>query len=156
MKYFTIEELCTTSRPELQEYPDKLSLNNLEWLVLNVLDPLREVCGPLVVLSGFRSAALNRAAGGAETSQHLIGEAVDLVPKNCTAAELTVAAQLLGLPIYQLIHYPLEKNPNRVHIGVAKMGLLNPEHFMQVKVCNGPKSYVTYMGYLKARGDKHG
>lgn len=156
MKYFTIEELCVTSRKDLQEYPDKLTMNNLEWMTLNVLDKAREVCGPLVVTSGFRSAALNRAAGGSETSQHLIGEAVDLIPQHCTAGELLNACLLLKLPIYQFILYPLEANPNRVHIGVAKMALNNPAHLPDVKVCNGKKQYVTYTGWLKTNGGKHG
>lgn len=152
MKYFTIDELCVTNHKELQEYPDKLSLNSLEFMVLNVLDPLREVCGPLVVTSGFRSLALNRLVGGSETSQHVIGEAADLIPKNVSAVELLNTALLLKLPIYQFIFYPLESNPNRVHIGLAKNAQLDPLHMPQVKVCTGRKSYVTYTGYLKTRG----
>ena len=156
MKYFTLDELCVTHRKDLQDYPDKQCRNNLEWLVLNVLDPLREVCGPLVVVSGYRSEALNRAVGGSETSQHLLGEAVDLIPKRCSATELALAAETLRLPIYQFIFYPLESNPSRVHIGMARNGLLDPLHSMQLKVCNGRKSYVTYTGWLKSKGISNG
>ena len=48
-------------------------------LVREVLDPLRELLGvPLRVTSGYRSPAVNLAAGSLPTSQHLLGEAVDV------------------------------------------------------------------------------
>lgn len=49
-------------------------------LCRNVLQPLRNFYGrPIVVSSGFRSRTLNRIVGGSVTSQHLRGEAADLV-----------------------------------------------------------------------------
>lgn len=52
---------------------------NVLCLCLWGLEPLREVHGaPLTVNSGFRSASLNRAVGGSDTSQHLRAEAVDV------------------------------------------------------------------------------
>ncbi len=43
------------------------------------LEPLRQWYGkPIVISSGYRCPALNRAVGGANTSQHMKGEAADL------------------------------------------------------------------------------
>ena len=45
----------------------------------NCFEPIREHLGqPIKINSGFRSGALNRAIGGATTSQHSLGEAIDL------------------------------------------------------------------------------
>jgi zinc D-Ala-D-Ala carboxypeptidase len=55
------------------------------------LEAMRHALGdvPLVVTSGFRSYACNNAVGGAATSRHLYGDAVDLVgnPSLCTLAQ---------------------------------------------------------------------
>ena len=45
----------------------------------NCFEPIRAKVGaPIRINSGFRSGALNRAIGGASTSQHSLGEAIDL------------------------------------------------------------------------------
>lgn len=46
------------------------ALGELEHLVAELLDPLRDRFGPVTVLSGFRSDAHNRAVGGAARSYH--------------------------------------------------------------------------------------
>ena len=54
-------------------------LPNLQTLCEVVLEPLRVYAGkPIVISSGYRCPALNRAVGGASQSQHLRGEAADL------------------------------------------------------------------------------
>lgn len=48
-------------------------------LCQNVFEPIRAYVGrPIRINSGFRSAALNRRIGGSRTSQHTLGEAMDL------------------------------------------------------------------------------
>ena len=48
-------------------------------LCQNVFEPIRAYVGrPIRINSGFRSAALNRRIGGSRSSQHTLGEAVDL------------------------------------------------------------------------------
>jgi len=45
----------------------------------NVFEPIRTHLGlPIKINSGYRSPALNRAVGGAKSSQHVMGEAIDL------------------------------------------------------------------------------
>ena len=45
----------------------------------NCFEPIRAKVGaPIRINSGFRSGALNKAIGGSKTSQHSLGEAIDL------------------------------------------------------------------------------
>lgn len=54
---------------------------NVKALVENVLDPLREKYGkPIKVNSGYRCSKHNLAVGGVTGSQHMKGEAADIVP----------------------------------------------------------------------------
>ncbi len=81
-KYFTINELTkssTASRLHINNTPSQEVKDNLNKLIDNVLDPLRELYGkPIIVNSGYRCPKLNKAVGGARNSQHLIGQASDI------------------------------------------------------------------------------
>lgn len=82
MKYFTIEELCRSDKARqmgINNTPTDDIIDSLSNLVENVLDPAREKIGkPITVNSGYRCLELNKAVGGATTSQHVKGEAADL------------------------------------------------------------------------------
>lgn len=84
MKYFSIKELTASLKATqlgIKNEPSKQALVNLESLVLNVLDPLRAAWGGgIIVTSGYRSAALNKAVKGSPTSAHRYGYAADIVP----------------------------------------------------------------------------
>lgn len=79
--------------------------DSIKALVLNVLQPLRDAWEkPLNISSGYRCAELNKAVGGVATSQHVKGEAADVLcddPK-----ELAQLAKDLSLPYDQMILYP--------------------------------------------------
>ena len=81
-KNFTLEELCasdTAKAKGIRNVPDTQQMLNLCALVHNVLQPLRNWWGREVKIgSGFRCAALNKAVGGVNNSQHMKGEAADL------------------------------------------------------------------------------
>lgn len=53
-------------------------VENLRQLAVKVLEPLRQRVGRVIVTSGYRCQALNRAVGGVATSQHLCGQAADI------------------------------------------------------------------------------
>lgn len=70
---------ATAKRRGIDNIPDKEDINNLQELVINVLQPLREIYGHSISInSGYRSSELNIAIGGAKTSQHCSGEAADV------------------------------------------------------------------------------
>lgn len=82
MKYFTIAEMVRSDTADRLGIPNRLPkelVPNVQALVENVLDPLREWYGkPIYINSGYRCPALNKAVGGVGNSYHLKGMAADL------------------------------------------------------------------------------
>jgi uncharacterized protein YcbK (DUF882 family) len=65
--------------------------------LLELLEDLRAEGGaPLVITSGFRCAAHNRAVGGADRSAHLEGRAADVFARPSAQLSLRRAAERLG------------------------------------------------------------
>ena len=60
------------------ETPREEVVTNLSALCTHVLEPPRRQVGRVIVTSGYRCEALNRAVQGALRSQHLKGEAADI------------------------------------------------------------------------------
>ena len=81
-KNFSYDEMvysATAERLKLDNTPNEKEKANLVRLVLEILQPVRDKWGrPIVVTSGFRSEAVNKAVGGARNSQHRLGEAADI------------------------------------------------------------------------------
>lgn len=122
MKYFTIKELCkssTATQKGINNSPNSEIVNNLEQLVDNILDPLREAYGkPIIINSGYRCDALNKAVGGSKTSHHRLGLAADIIGKSKSEnKKLFELAQKLKLPFDQLID---ESNFSWIHISFSK------------------------------------
>ena len=87
--HFTLTELCnsdTADKKHINNTPkDARVVANLCNLMSQVLEPARQQLGvPVIVTSGYRCEKLNRAVGGVGNSQHLKGQAADLV---CTKRE---------------------------------------------------------------------
>lgn len=100
MKHFKEKEFvckCCGELPPLQR-------GNIEALVDNVLDPVREQFGkPIYVSSGYRCPKHNREVGGVPNSQHMRGEAADIhCDDNAQLARIIVAQGRFD----QLILYP--------------------------------------------------
>lgn len=81
-KNFTLTEFtrsATAQRLGIDNTPSATAVTNLRHLCEKLLQPLRDHLGcPVVISSGYRSSALNRAVGGVPRSQHMVGEAADI------------------------------------------------------------------------------
>lgn len=79
---FTLEELtksATANRLHISNEPTEEIISNLLALCEKILQPIRNEYGkPIIISSGFRCTKLNKAVGGASTSQHTKGEAADI------------------------------------------------------------------------------
>lgn len=121
MKYFTIKELCkstTASQKGINNSPNSEVIKNLELLVANVLDPLREKYGkPIRVNGAYRCPELNKAVGGSKTSQHMTGQAADITVGNPDANKKLFNLIIeMNLPFDQLID---EKNFRWIHVSYS-------------------------------------
>lgn len=70
---------ATATRKGIANTPSATHMIALKEVAINIFQPAREHFGkPLRVTSGYRSAALNKAIGGSQKSQHSKGEALDM------------------------------------------------------------------------------
>ena len=106
MKHFTPAEFTRSDTARRLGIDNSLPpelLPNLERLVAEVLDPLREWYGrPIYVNSGYRSPELNRAVGGVANSFHLTGCAADIDTYSRSGNEKLFAYIKTHLPFTEL------------------------------------------------------
>jgi hypothetical protein len=121
--HFTFRELFhsdTADRNGITNLPDEANFNivqrNLQNLATMVLEPVRELLGgvPLKIDSGYRCKELNDSLPhSSKTSQHLIGQAADLLPQNMTTVEAFNLIKDSDIPFDQL---KLEQGGRCLHI----------------------------------------
>ena len=70
----------------LSKYPDNKPtmqhVSNMVYGCLMLLEPARQLVGPILITSGFRNPRVNVLVGGVKNSQHLLGQAADIRPKD--------------------------------------------------------------------------
>ena len=70
----------------LQKYADNIptmqAVVNLTYGCHMLLEPARKVVGPIIINSGFRCRRVNALVGGVSNSQHLVGQAADIRPRD--------------------------------------------------------------------------
>lgn len=123
MKYFTFRELLRSEIAIKNDvanipflYDEHYAYMNLEKLVNNLLDPIRErFATPVIITSGYRCERLNKLVNGVEDSQHREGKAADFyfagfTPKEMTQAFFEIAE---SYDFDQLIYY---KKRHFIHI----------------------------------------
>ena len=80
-KWYEFFKSSTALRHDMNNYTnDKDVLKNIEMLTTNILQPLRDVFGPIKITSGYRSPLLNTLIKGSPTSNHCYGYAADIEP----------------------------------------------------------------------------
>ena len=106
---FSLEELIaseTAVRAGIDNAPPAVVVANLRVLAAG-LELVRAALGgrPIHINSGFRSAALNAAIGGAKNSMHMRGLAADILcPQFGTPLEVCRAIVVAKVPTDQVIH----------------------------------------------------
>ncbi len=109
----------TAKRRSIDNTPSPSQVETMGVTAEKIFEPLRQwVGGPIKVTSMFRSAPLNEAIGGAKSSQHMKGQAMDLddVYGYKTNAEMYHWIKE-NLNFDQLIwEFGTDTNPNWIHV----------------------------------------
>lgn len=105
--HFTVEQFIrsqTAARLGINNTPADEHIVNMALLCYHVLQPLRESLEmPVWISSGYRCPALNKAIGGSKNSQHMLGQAADIVVSGVKPFTIAEAIHNLGLPVDQVI-----------------------------------------------------
>jgi zinc D-Ala-D-Ala carboxypeptidase len=89
--HFSWEELTRTGQTALQaanRAEAEAFRASLTKLATDLLEPIRAKFGPIKINSAFRGKSVNDAVGGSKTSQHMRGEAADIVAPAVSVEEL--------------------------------------------------------------------
>lgn len=125
-KNISLNELLasnTAKRHNIDNMPNQAILQNLIDASVNLYQPVREILGvPIIITSGYRCPALNKAVGGSSTSAHMSGFAIDFTAPKFGTPKIIVPhivrkLKEKGIGFDQaIIEYP--KSPRSwVHLG---------------------------------------
>ena len=113
----------------VDKYPDNKPtiqhVANMTYGCLMLLEPARLEVGPIIINSGFRNSRVNRLVGGVSNSQHLLGQAADIRPKD--------PAQFLRLVEFLKAHALTDQlltGPGWLHISWNPFS--TPRHYIRI------------------------
>lgn len=122
-EHFSLAELCdspTAVRLAIPNDPSAAIYPNLMRLAVGMERVRAMVGAPILVLSGFRSPALNAAVGGVKNSAHMDGMAADIRVQGMAPRDLAelLAGNPMGIDFDQLIlEQPGSPAGGWVHVG---------------------------------------
>lgn len=103
--YFTVAELTVTQQRGLDNTPDAATLRTMQDRLIPLLERVRVLlANPVIITSGYRSPAVNKAVGGSAKSAHLQGLAADFIcPRFGHPLDIVRKLDASGLAFDQLI-----------------------------------------------------
>lgn len=138
----------SAKRRGIANMPTEAHIANLKLLAEKVFEPIRNNfrC-PIHISSGYRSAELNKAVGGAATSQHSSGEAIDIDmdgSPNGVTNKMVFDYIKKYLEFDQLIwEFGSAENPDWVHVSYESTGKQRKQVLKAYKE-NGKTHYKPY------------
>ena len=132
----------TAKRKGISNMPTPEHIENFKKLAENVFEPIREHFGkPIHLSSGYRSAALNKAVGGASSSQHCKGEAIDIDMDGTDIKNAEIFNFIKdNVNFDQLIwEFGTDTNPDWVHVSYNSDGAQRKQILKAVKSGGGTK-----------------
>lgn len=118
-EFFTLRELTkssTASRNHIDNTPTEEIIQNLQYGVDMVLDPLRRLYGkPIIITSGYRCTELNKKVGGVANSWHTQGNAADIHVSSLAEAS-KIFSNLQKIPSVDTALFEHSKNGQWLHV----------------------------------------
>lgn len=149
-KHFELAEFTrsnTAKRAGISNMPTEAHQANMKVLCEKVLEPIREhFARPIMISSGYRSAALNKITKGASsTSQHCSGEAVDIDMDGTEVTNKQIFDYIkANLEFDQMIwEFGTDSNPDWVHVSYESTGKQRKQILRAVKQ-GGKTVYKAY------------
>lgn len=138
-------ESSTGSRLGIQNVPNQQQIDALTALCLNVLERVRIKFGAVHIDSGFRCPDLNKAVKGAKDSQHMSGEAADIIVKG-VSHDVVIAWIVANVKFDQIIlEYHDRKVPMSGWVHVSyRVGSLRGDARETVIQQDGSVGYVPW------------
>jgi hypothetical protein len=136
----------TAKRKGISNMPTPEHIENFKKLAENVFQPIREHFGvPIHLSSGYRSAALNKAVGGASSSQHCKGEAIDIDMDGTTVTNKQIFEFVRdNVNFDQMIwEFGTDTNPDWVHVSYNSDGAQRKQILKAVKA-GGTTKYLPF------------
>lgn len=128
---------------KLKNEPPEKVLVNMRRTAEMVFEPLRKLIDkPILILSFYRSPAVNRAVKGASNSQHMTGEAMDLRHTDGFSNEDIFLTVRNHLEFDQLIwEFGDDKEPSWVHVSFSSK---NRKECLKAKKVKGKTVYTRF------------
>ena len=136
-KNFTLAEYTksqTALRNHIDNTPNEQHLEAAKELFENVVQPVRDRFGPTVINSGYRGPELNERVGGSPSSQHCLGQAVDIecpgisnydvamwIAKNTDFDQVILEFYEPGIPDSGWVHVSYKANGDNRGLGLTAM-----------------------------------
>ena len=134
-------------RKGISNEPTPEHLKNFQLLAEKVFEPIREhFAVPVKISSGYRSAALNKAIGGAASSQHCSGEAIDIDMDGTSITNAQIFNYIKdNLNFDQLIwEFGTKANPDWVHVSYESTGKQRKQILRATRNAAGKTVYAAY------------
>ncbi len=115
-KNFNLNEMNVTSTG----LPNTIPTEAQAWLVAltqEILQPLRDKIGSITITSGYRSQEVNSRIGGSPYSQHMLGQACDIISPGMSPKDIFLVLYRSNYPIKQCIVYS-KNDGNFVHVSI--------------------------------------
>jgi hypothetical protein len=147
-KHITMAEATnseTAKKLGISNLPNDVELANMKLVAEKCFEPIREWYGkPLRINSFFRSAKLNSSIGGSSgTSQHCLGQAIDLSSGNNAENKKIFLWAKDNLVYDQIIYeYGNDDGCDWVHISYKPTG--NRKQALRCSKVNGKPTYTNY------------
>ncbi|MGA7720830.1 MAG: D-Ala-D-Ala carboxypeptidase family metallohydrolase [Ignavibacteriaceae bacterium] len=143
-QHFTLEEMTasqTAARNGIDNTPADDIKANLLNLCTDVLEPLHNEVGAIKIDSGYRSPLVNRAVGGAASSQHCKGQAADTIAYQMTLKDYYAKVKELVKSGKLVVDQCIFEFNSWVHISYVKDGN-NRKEFLIAENQSGRTVYI--------------
>ena len=144
-EHITYKEATASNKAKqlgISNTPNEKELRAMKLLADKVFEPLRKWYGkPIQVTSFFRSAKINKAIGGSATSQHSLGQAIDIDTVSDNKKLFDYIKD--NLTFDQLIwEYGNDNAPDWVHVSYSE--IRNRKQILRATKSGGKTVYLPY------------